>query len=503
MSKLSPLQRKELERKVSQTQINDELAVRFGQLDYRLYFEYITGEKWQSYQHEWHEARMNNDRTEIKAPRKHGKSTDVLTWVAWMIGRSAHMIGWRGPIATLILGSNETEATKKSLLVRSILENPKHQEIFPDCIPDNRNWGNTSFSIKGADPLFPTCLGVGITSLRAGPGAHIIVPDDVCDLMNSYYSPAGRAKVKGQWYTVAEPMLLPGGKIVYIYTPYHYDDLSAEIQKNPKWKHIDNSIPSDLTPLWPDRYPREWLEDKRATIGSIAFARGFHCTPASSEDMPLRFEWLMTYHSLPTRSDGSPAHWNYFLGLDPAVTAKASADYWAFVIIAKSPTFPGFYVIECVRDHFTKREALETAAELASKYRIIAERNEATAAQDWLTEDLREVMPTVHIDPVKPQRDKMSRLMEHQALFENRHVHFQAVTLGDNVTFLNGQADLVQETFGFPLEAHDDTMDGLLMAIDCAKEWGDQSPAADPSKESELEGRPEVMNIFDGDGGGF
>ena len=51
----------------------------------------------------------------------------------------------------------------------------------------------------------------------------------------------------------------------------------------------------DLEPIWPEKWPRERLEQRRAEIGESSFARGFRLRTLAEDDCLIKPQWVRYY----------------------------------------------------------------------------------------------------------------------------------------------------------------------------------------------------------------
>jgi hypothetical protein len=56
--------------------------------------------------------------------------------------------------------------------------------------------------------------------------------------------------------------------------PWHADDLKAELKRGGAFRRFRRAVGDDFEPVWPERWGRERLEERRAEIGAASFARG-------------------------------------------------------------------------------------------------------------------------------------------------------------------------------------------------------------------------------------
>ena len=79
-------------------------------------------------------------------------------------------------------------------------------------------------------------------------------------------------------------MLVPGGQIIVVGTPFHAEDLYGDLKTKNGWFVIEYpAIFPDGRILWPQRWSFKDLMDKKETQGSIIFSRENLCLPITNE----------------------------------------------------------------------------------------------------------------------------------------------------------------------------------------------------------------------------
>ena len=131
---------------------------------------------------------------------------------------------------------------------------------------------------------------------------------------------------------------------------------------------------------------------------------------------------------------------------------KENSDFSAFVVIGRS-TDDKFYVLETVAEHLTLNGQIEKIKELVAKWQINKTLIEDVAYQKALIQELRR-RSSLKIRPIKPTRDKSSRLSMVSGRFETKKVYF-----------LKTQMQIVRELLDFPDSTHDDLVDACVYSL--------------------------------------
>lgn len=195
-------------------------------------------------------------------------------------------------------------------------------------------WSESHIRLANGHQIYARGFG---TKVRGAHPTWIVVDDGLND--ETAYSPVTRHKQIDYFYTAITNMIVPGGQIVVVGTPFHQADLYADLKKNPEYEFrrysaITQKDDGSEQALWPERYPLERLEKRRNEIGVIRFTREFKCDPIA-DDMSLFPERLFRGSPVeqPTVVLGAPKEaWDAlgimaFMGVDFAMSSTVSADY--------------------------------------------------------------------------------------------------------------------------------------------------------------------------------
>ena len=218
-------------------------------------------------------------------------------------------------------------------------------DILKDRLyPDSRNsgaWASTNIVCRNGARL--TCKGFG-SSVRGAHPYWIVVDDGLKD--NVIYSALQRQKSIDYFHSVIMNMLVPGGQIIVVGTPFHASDLYGDLKTksifathNKKgWFVIEYpAIFPDGRILWPQRWSFFDLMDKKATQGNIIFSRENLCRPITNEASIFPLKVLerslvrMENYTLVRNRDDFPIKFNKVVtGCDFAISANVGSDYAVF-----------------------------------------------------------------------------------------------------------------------------------------------------------------------------
>lgn len=230
-----------------------------------------------------------------------------------------------------MLITNEFKLARK--LLKKIKNEVEDNEVLRQVLfPEGRegNWANESITCKNGAEL---SLSSFRTSNR-GPHPGYIVVDDFLD-KSAMYSKEQREKFKEVFNAEIMNMILPQGQVVAVGTPFHEEDLYAELKKDPAWKVFEYpAIYPDGSLLWENRYNFEALKQKRITLGSMIFSREILVKPIS--DSTSIFPWSIletayvgmdSFHMTQYRDSYKVRLKKVSIGVDWALSANTGADY--------------------------------------------------------------------------------------------------------------------------------------------------------------------------------
>lgn len=213
--------------------------------------------------------------------------------------------------------------------IKSEIENnPKLQWLYPR--DSKRVWSATH--IKLANGHHIRARGFG-TRVRGGHPNWIVVDDGLND--ESAYSDTVRRKQIEYFYAAITNMIIPGGQIVVVGTPFHNADLYGDLRRNHEYVFKRyKALNEDGTSLWPMRYSVARLEARRTEIGSIRFAREFQCEPIADEMslFPKRLFRGEPVEQMLFRLGMPGEYWDElgvtrYMGVDFAISSNVGADY--------------------------------------------------------------------------------------------------------------------------------------------------------------------------------
>lgn len=300
---------------------------------------------------EWGDLVHRHNKLCIEAARDHGKSyyfsNAYPTWQLYRYSRPKQSQYSKRPIKS---NSNRgylfSFSLQQSVDLMEILKNTiEGNDILRDrLVPDSKNsgaWASTNIVCKNGARL--TCKGFG-SSVRGAHPYWIVVDDGLKD--NVIYSQLQRQKSIDYFHSVIMNMLVPGGQIIVVGTPFHASDLYGDLKSKSKtatgsdkgWFVIEYpAIFPDGRILWPQRWGFLDLMEKRTTQGNIIFSRENLCRPITNESSIFPLKVLersllrMENYCLVRNRDDFPIKFTKVVtGCDFAISSNVGSDYYVY-----------------------------------------------------------------------------------------------------------------------------------------------------------------------------
>lgn len=302
---------------------------------------------------EWGDLVHRHNKLGIEAARDHGKSFYFSNaYPAWQLYKYSKpkrsQYSKRPSKSNSNRGYLFSFSLQQSVDLMEILKNTiEGNDILRErLVPDSKNsgaWASTNIVCKNGARL--TCKGFG-SSVRGAHPYWIVVDDGLKD--NVIYSQLQRQKSIDYFHSVIMNMLVPGGQIIVVGTPFHASDLYGDLKSKSKtatgsdkgWFMIEYpAIFPDGRILWPQRWGFIDLMEKRTTQGNIIFSRENLCRPITNESSIFPLNVLerclvgMEKYTLVRNLDDSLIKFSkVVVGCDFSISASVGADYTVFTV---------------------------------------------------------------------------------------------------------------------------------------------------------------------------
>jgi predicted phage terminase large subunit-like protein len=382
----------------------------------------------------------------IELPRDHGKTTQICLRILWELGHNPNLR------VKLVCSTDAIAAERSRFLREMIASNPQLREVFPHLRP-GRPWTAQAFTVaRRSCAIGPSVAALGINSAATGTRADLLICDDVVDVAAAY-SRAIRERVKHTFFDNLLNLLEPDGRCWCLFTPWHTDDLNAHLKRNPAFAHFRRAIDTNLTPLWPEKWPHAALAARQTEIGTAAFARGYQLTPIADDETAIRPQWVRYW------TDEAAAFDQVVVAVDPALTAKPQADASAVVVLGKVGT--EVRCLEAIARRVTAPHLVDLIDDCDRRWKpdvILFESNAAFEGVRALL--VRQTRFGPKVKGVTQSAAKAARVAAFAVVVENGCFRLRGDGQGDVDP---SQKDLFVEMVVFPFLEHDDLLDAAAM----------------------------------------
>lgn len=286
----------------------------------------------------------------ILAPWGHGKSVQTVIGIPlfWLGVNPDERI-------KIVCNSDQNAKGRVKSVSRYITQDKDFQRLFPETVPDEKeSWTQHEIFIRrseGAMSIDPSLQAKGIFSTGIGGRASKLLFDDIVDRRNAIEQPGFREKMPETFQDVWMSRLEPDGTGAYIATPWHQDDNTHIIMRDPNFCTIKQIISEDFKnirtellntpdddhpvsnmykrrkdalgtytnlPLWEEKWHKKALVKKCGTTeySKRSFDLGFRLKPLSASDMTYpSFRNCIEYGISPSQVVDHK-RWIFYTGVD-------------------------------------------------------------------------------------------------------------------------------------------------------------------------------------------
>jgi hypothetical protein len=285
---------------------------------------------------EWAWLIKNFPMTAILAARDHGKSyffsNAFPIWMAYRYDPKAMQASFHNGKLMYLFSNTASQATDLLEILKDNIESIDllKERLFPEF---REVWSKTSIKFKNGCRL--RAKGFGSSVRGAHPGT-IIVDDPLKD--NVLYSEIQRERNKAYFNAVIMNMLIPGGQIAVVGTPFHNNDLYVLFKHSVDFAYREYpALDSRNQPLWKERHSFEDLMMRKRHQGNIIFTREFLCKPISDESAIFTEKALQTslvgmrgFSYVNNIEQHTVKFKRVVTGCDFALSGSVGADYTSF-----------------------------------------------------------------------------------------------------------------------------------------------------------------------------
>jgi len=451
----------------------------------------ILGLDCEPFHQEWLKAFEENKFTVLLAPRGHGKTTSVGSYILWRIAKNRN-------IRILIVTINQDKANSMMTFVQEHLsKNKKLIDLFGD-FKGYSNWSRDQIRVKSSSEAQrfynePTLKVLGVTSKIISAHYDLIILDDITDNNNSK-TEYQRQELENWYNGPLVGTFLANTKLINIGTRWHEDDIHTYLSKKEgfkayRYQALLNEPDKDgngAEVLWPEHLPYNLkmikelneklakenkplipessltLEFIRKHQGELHFQMQYQNEIIASGISKFKNEWLSKACDKFNHLGGLlPTNMKYYMGVDFGGEDKKS-DYFAITVIGVD-TNGDIYVLDNYRTHTSLHRQVELIRSMDEKWHPSRIGLETAAQQKIIVDDIIRENPNMPIIPIKSSivNDRDTRMDRLALLFETNRVYM-------NPSLKN----LIGELGIYPRGKHDDCSDSLSFAVQTSDSGG-------------------------------
>lgn len=418
----------------------------------------------------------------VSCPPRHGKSELAQkTFIPWVVGRNPE---WHVMMATY----NATFSEDFGRAVRTILQDPRYQNVFPGVELDPRTASSSRMFLNTGQQLHF----VGRGGATTGRGGHLLAIDDPIKDREEADSPTIRQKL-WDWYTsvFSNRQMTDDARMLVIMTRWHEDDLVGRLTdpRNPcysrkeaaLWEVVNlpalaeendplNRKPGE--PLWPQRFSTTFLAQMR-NQDARSFSALYQGHPAPDDGIFFQPGDIVEYQ----RMQDVPETCVWYAASDHAVSTEQWADKSCFLIFGVDENDDIWIHPESVLDRLNTEQAVQIMVNLMRKHRPQFWWAEAGHISKSIGPFLRKRMAEenthtalVELSPIK---DKQTRAQSIKGRMSMRKVRFPS--------WAPWFEEAKHQILTFPAGSKDDFVDTLsLIGLGLALQRGSRAAQRKP-----------------------
>jgi len=342
-------------------------------------------------------------------------------------------------------------------------------KIFGPFVSDR--WREDDIVIRQRNKALaaPTIGTSGVEAELTSSHYDVIILDDLQGLQN-YQTPEQREKVK-RYYRSMMDLLEPGGLLIVIGTRWHLDDVYQYIidEESDYFDVMVRKVVENGKIIFPKKFNKKfdvltknWLETTEPTMDYVnylkkrpseEFSSQYMNEPIDAENQVFKKEYFKYYERRPERLYVA-------MTLDPAISEKQSADYFAINVSGMDENY-NIYVLDTLKGHWKVSEQIENIFTMYEKWHPSSIGLETVAFQkalkSWLEEKMR--MRNIHF-PITELRRSTNETKEF------RIKALEPFYREGKVFHSQWMRSLEEELAQFPKGKHDDEIDALASQLE-------------------------------------
>lgn len=210
--------------------------------------------------------------------------------------------------------------------------NEKLREIFGDWSNQDEKWTETQIILKTRtiNRKEPTIQVGSLDTSLVSQHYDIIIADDLVSRTN-IGTKEQMDKVKQYWKDLIS-LLETGGSLIDVGTRWHFDDLHGKLLGLKEYDRLVlGCFDENGTPIFPEKFSKEELEQKRNDIGEYDFSCLYLNNPVDDKNADFKRSW---FENRFTDTDLAGKKLNTFITIDNAPSTKKGSDFQGIIVNA-------------------------------------------------------------------------------------------------------------------------------------------------------------------------
>jgi hypothetical protein len=352
----------------------------------------------------------------------------------------------------LVVGNSYPAACERLAAIRYELENNEKIHAMFGQVKGPR-WGENILQLTNGVILQAFGAGQSVRGTKSpttNARPDLALVDDFED-RESVSTPEARRKV-AQWFTrELIPALSPDARVRVNGTPLHVDSVIEQFKQSSEWKTYSFPLYTmdgeTKVPVWPERFPLEWIEKKyesfRADGDLAGFSQEYLLKPMTDAASIFSRNDMQIVDPSTLRVEFAPK----ILVVDPArTTNQRTSARTGYAVGAWVGSH--LHIYEAFGAFHTPFEQVATIFDLARTHAPMTVAVEEDGLNQWLLQPIRAEMvrrgDILPLQPVKAPQNKDGFIRGLQPFFQAREVRF-----------MKELPDLVEELMTFPMGRKD------------------------------------------------
>lgn len=236
----------------------------------------------------WQSLLSSHRRLLIWSHTEAGKTQQIsIGRVLWELGRNPNL-------RVVVISNTHEQAAKIVRTVAKYIESSAELSmVFPHLRKGDPWTSHHLFvqrAVMGKDPSLQAC---GIHGNIVGARIDLLIFDDILDYENCR-TPAAREDLWKWIHATLIGRLTKDARVWIVGNAYHPDDALHRFARQSQWTALRYPVmdPTTGEPRWPEHWSKERIEQRRAELGPLEFARQMMCQARDDTEARFKQEWI-------------------------------------------------------------------------------------------------------------------------------------------------------------------------------------------------------------------